>query len=40
MQLGNHKEALVCFRRALRLNPSLEGIRANVITLQRLLKEK
>ncbi len=40
MQLGNHNEALVCFRRALRLNPSLEGIRANVITLQRLLKEK
>ena len=40
MQLGNHPEALVCFRRALRLNPNLEGVRGNVVALQRLLKEK
>ena len=40
MQLGNHAEALVCFRRALRLNPNLEGVRGNVVALQRLLKEK
>jgi tetratricopeptide (TPR) repeat protein len=40
MQLGNHTEALVCFRRALRLNPNLEGVRGNIVALQRLLKEK
>jgi tetratricopeptide (TPR) repeat protein len=40
MQLGNHREALLCFRRTLRLNPNLEGVRSNVVALQRLLKEK
>jgi len=39
MQLRNHPAALECFRRALRLNPNLEGVRANIIALQRLLKE-
>jgi tetratricopeptide (TPR) repeat protein len=35
LQLENQVSALECFRRALRLNPSLEGVRAQVIRLTR-----
>jgi tetratricopeptide (TPR) repeat protein len=38
MQLGDHPKALEAFRRALKLNPGLEGVRANVIYLQKRLK--
>lgn len=38
LQLGNPQEALACFRRALEINPVLEGIRANVAALERKLK--
>jgi len=35
MTLGESDEALECFRRALRLNPELEGVRAAVQNLER-----
>jgi tetratricopeptide (TPR) repeat protein len=38
MQLGNRAAALACFRRALALNPNLEGVRAHVHYLQRTVK--
>jgi tetratricopeptide (TPR) repeat protein len=40
MQLGDHQTALATFRHALKINPSMEGVRANVIYLQKLLKKK
>jgi tetratricopeptide (TPR) repeat protein len=40
LQLGNRAVALVCFRRALALNPNLEGVRAHVHYLQRALKPR
>ncbi len=40
LQLGNHSSALECFRRALSLNQDLEGVRANVVYLERALKER
>lgn len=36
---GNLVSALECYRRALRINPQLEDIRARLIQLQRTLKE-
>ncbi len=38
LQLGNHLWALESFRRALALNPSLEGIRANITSIEAKLK--
>ena len=38
LKLNNRPQALECFRRALRLNPNLEGVRAHVLYLQRTLK--
>jgi len=38
LQLGDRQAALEAFRRALRLNPGLEGVRAQVVYLQRTLK--
>jgi tetratricopeptide (TPR) repeat protein len=38
LQLGNVVSALECFRRALRLNPALEGIRAQVVRLARMVE--
>jgi tetratricopeptide (TPR) repeat protein len=38
LQLHDHARALDCFRRALALNPNLEGVRAHVLYLQRTLK--
>jgi tetratricopeptide (TPR) repeat protein len=35
LELGNPVSALECFRRALRLNPDLEGVRAQVVRLTR-----
>ncbi len=40
LQLGNHVSALECFRRALRLNPDLEGARSQVARLTRLIDDK
>jgi len=40
LQLGDPISALDSFRRALRLNPNMEEIRAQVIHLQRKLKDK
>ncbi len=40
LQLGDRPAALESFRRALRLNPGLEGVRAQVVYLQRTLKEQ
>ena len=40
LKLNDPMSALVAFRRALRLNPNLEGVRAKVVYLQRTLKEK
>lgn len=39
LQLENPVLALECFRRALRLNPGLEGIRAQVTRLTRLVED-
>ena len=38
LQLGNSASALECFRRALRLNPGLDGVRARVQHLERTLR--
>jgi tetratricopeptide (TPR) repeat protein len=40
LKLNDRPAALECFRRALRLNPNLEGVRAHVLYLQRTLKSK
>jgi tetratricopeptide (TPR) repeat protein len=40
MQLGDHQNALDTFRHALKINPSMEGVRANVVYLQKLLGKK
>jgi tetratricopeptide (TPR) repeat protein len=40
LQLNNRVAALEAFRRALRLNPGLEDVRAHVLYLQRALKEE
>ncbi len=40
LQLSNRTAALECFRRALKLNPNLEGVRAHVLYLQRTLKSQ
>jgi tetratricopeptide (TPR) repeat protein len=39
LKLGGQSLALEAFRRALRLNPNLEGVRANVTYLERLLEQ-
>jgi tetratricopeptide (TPR) repeat protein len=39
LQLSNPVAALECFRRAVRLNPDLEGVRAQVIQLERVLRK-
>lgn len=38
--LARPRAALECFQRALRLNPNLEGIRAQVVALERTLKRE
>lgn len=40
VELENHVSALESFRRALRLNPDLEGIRAQVVRLARMVEDK
>jgi tetratricopeptide (TPR) repeat protein len=40
LQLGNPVSALESFRRALRLNPGLEGVRAQVVRLTRMMEDK
>ena len=40
LQLGNHVSALESFRRALRLNPDLEGVRAQIARLTRIIEDK
>lgn len=40
LQLGNTTSALDCFQRALRINPGLEGVRANVQQLERTNRPK
>lgn len=40
LHLSNHTDALESFKRALRLCPDLEGVRANVTYLERSLKRK
>jgi tetratricopeptide (TPR) repeat protein len=39
LQLENPVSALECFRRALRLNPDLEGVRAQVVRLTRMVED-
>ena len=39
LQLDNPVSALECFRRALRLNPDLEGVRAHVVRLTRMVED-
>ncbi len=39
LELDNPISALECFRRALRLNPDLEGVRAQVVRLARMVDE-
>jgi tetratricopeptide (TPR) repeat protein len=39
LKLGGQALALESFRRALRLNPNLDGVRANVVYLERLLEQ-
>ncbi len=38
LELENRTSALECFRRALRLNPDLEGVRVQIIRLARMLE--
>lgn len=38
LRLGNHVSSLESFRRALRLNPGLEGVRVQVVRLARLVE--
>lgn len=40
LQLNDQRAALECFRRALRLNPGLEGVRAGIEYLERALKKR
>ena len=40
LQLGEQQAALDNFRHALKINPGLEGVRANVVYLQKVLKKK
>jgi len=40
LELGNPVSALESFRRALRLNPDLEGVRAQVTRLARMIEDK
>jgi tetratricopeptide (TPR) repeat protein len=40
LRMNNPLAALECFRRALRLNPSMEGVRAQVVQLQRTLRDR
>lgn len=40
MRLGNPVSALETYRRALRLNPGLEGVRAQVVRLTRMIEDK
>ena len=40
LELGNHVSALESFRRALRLNPGLEGVRVQVTRLARMIEGK
>lgn len=40
VQLQNYVSALESFRRALRLNPNLEGVRAQVVRLTRMVEDK
>jgi tetratricopeptide (TPR) repeat protein len=40
LRLADRASALECFRRALGLNPDLEGVRANVTYLERALKRQ
>ena len=39
LQLQNPVSALECFRRALRLNPDLEGVRVQVVRLTRMVED-
>jgi len=39
LKLDNHVSALQSFRRALRLNPNLEGIRAQVVRLAKMVED-
>ena len=39
LQLQNTVSALECFRRALRLNPDLEGVRVQVVRLARMVED-
>jgi tetratricopeptide (TPR) repeat protein len=39
LQMENPASALECFRRALRLNPGLEGVRAQVVRLTRMVED-
>jgi tetratricopeptide (TPR) repeat protein len=40
LEMGNRVSALESFRRALRLNPDLEGVRAQVVRLARIVEGK
>jgi tetratricopeptide (TPR) repeat protein len=40
LQLGNAVSALECFRRAIRLNPGLEGVRAQIVRLARMVEDR
>ncbi|MEE9601685.1 MAG: tetratricopeptide repeat protein, partial [Thermoguttaceae bacterium] len=39
LRLDNHVSALQSFRRALRLNPNLDGIRAQVVRLAKMVED-